>query len=54
MSELSEKYWHAGWFIDLGKGAYDRNHTQACELSEMDGGLMDHYVVPSLTGIDVP
>ena len=30
---------------DTSNGAYDRNHAQACELSEMDGGLMDRYVV---------
>ena len=29
---------------DTANGAYDPDHTQACELAEADGGLMDHYV----------
>jgi phospholipase C len=29
---------------DAANAAWDPNHTQACELDEMDGGKMDHYV----------
>ena len=29
---------------DAANGAYDPNHTQACELAEIDGGAMDRYV----------
>jgi phospholipase C len=32
---------------DTANGAHDPDHTQACELLEMDGGLMDHYVTGS-------
>ena len=28
---------------DAANAAYDPDHTQACELSEMDGGRMDHF-----------
>jgi phospholipase C len=29
---------------DTANGAYDPDHTQACELQEADGGAMDRYV----------
>lgn len=29
---------------DASNGAYDPDHTQGCELSETNGGLMDRYV----------
>jgi phospholipase C len=29
---------------DTSNGAYDPDHTQACELMEMNGGAMDRYV----------
>ena len=35
---------------DKENGAYTPNHTQDCELDEMDGGKMDRYVSSTLCG----
>ncbi|MFT3700126.1 MAG: alkaline phosphatase family protein [Kofleriaceae bacterium] len=37
---------------DAANGAFDPDHTQACELAEEDGGLMDHYVTGAGTCSD--
>ncbi len=38
---------------DTTNGAYDPDHEQSCELTEADGGAMDHYVV-GVTGCADP
>ncbi len=38
---------------DAANAAYDPNHTQGCELSEIDGGMMDRYVT-GVTGCSDP
>jgi phospholipase C len=32
---------------DSGNESHDRNHSQLCELAELDNGLMDHFVTGS-------
>jgi phospholipase C len=39
---------------DKANGAYDPNHLQACELAEVDGGKMDHYVTGGPGGCSDP
>ncbi len=42
---VTEPSGHAPMLLDdTENSAYDRNHTQACELTEMNGGKMDRYV----------
>jgi phospholipase C len=36
---------------DAQNANYDPNHTQACELTEMDNGLMDHFTDASCSNV---